>query len=306
MANTTSGTVTFDKTFSVDEIINEAYERIGSQVTSGYQLKTARRSLNILFQEWGNRGLHYWEVAETNIDLIEGQAEYTFYRASGDGTSSVTTAPASVYGVADILEATLRSDRTATGQSDSALTKIARSAYSALSSKLSKGTPSQYFVQRFVDKTTLTVYPTADSSNASKDLHFYYVKRVQDADATYTDATDVPYRFVPCMVSGLAFYLAQKFNPQLVQQMKLLYEDELTRALAGDGSSASTYITPKNYYPNIQEEKMKKWLAQTIIKGITNPKTNKPLYAAVGAVTAAKIAYQKAYGKFKQKKKDKE
>ena len=251
MANTTSGTVTFDKTFSVDEIINEAYERIGSQVTSGYQLKTARRSLNVLFQEWGNRGLHYWEVAETNIDVIEGQAEYTFYRASGDGTSSVTTAPASVYGVADILEATLRSDRTATGQSDSSLTKIARSAYSALSSKLSKGTPSQYFVQRFVDKTTLTVYPTSDSSNASKDIHIYYVKRLQDADATYTDATNIPYRFVPCMVSGLAFYLAQKFNPQLVQQMKLLYEDELARALAEDGSSASTYITPKNYYPNI-------------------------------------------------------
>ena len=251
MANTTSGTVTFDKTFSVDEIINEAYERIGSQVTSGYQLKTARRSLNVLFQEWGNRGLHYWEVAETNIDVIEGQAEYTFYRASSDGTSSVTTAPASVYGVADILEATLRSDRTETGQSDSSLTKIARSAYSALSSKLSKGTPSQYFVQRFVDKTTLTVYPTSDSTNASKDIHIYYVKRLQDADATYTDATNIPYRFVPCMVSGLAFYLAQKFNPQLVQQMKLLYEDELARALAEDGSSASTYITPKNYYPNI-------------------------------------------------------
>ena len=251
MANTTSGTVTFDKTFAVDEIIQEAYERIGISAVSGYQLKTARRSLNVLFQEWGNRGLHYWEVAETNIDVIEGQAEYTFYRASGDGTSSVTTAPASVYGVADILEATLRSDRTATGQSDSSLTKIARSAYSALSSKLSKGTPAQYFVQRFVDKTTLTVYPTSDSTNASKDIHIYYVKRLQDADATYTDATNIPYRFVPCMVSGLAFYLAQKFNPQLVQQMKLLYEDELARALAEDGSSASTYITPKNYYPNI-------------------------------------------------------
>jgi len=251
MANTTSGTVTFDKTFAVDEIIQEAYERLGISAVSGYQLKSARRSLNVLFQEWGNRGLHYWEVAETNIDVIEGQAEYTFYRASGDGTSSTTTAPASVYGVADILEATLRSDRTSTSQSDSSLTKIARSAYSALSSKLSKGTPSQYFVQRFVDKTTLTVYPTSDSSNASKDIHIYYVKRIQDADATYTDATDVPYRFVPCMVSGLAFYLAQKFNPQLVQQMKLLYEDELTRALAEDGSSASTYITPKNYYPSI-------------------------------------------------------
>jgi len=254
MANTTSGTVTFDKTFAVDDIIAESYERIGLQATSGNQLRAARRSLNILFQEWGNRGLHYWEVGDTNIDLIEGQAEYTFYRASGDGTSSVTvggTSGSSTYGIADILEATYRSGRTETTQADSTLTKIARSAYSALSNKLSKGTPSQYFVQRFVDKTTLTLYPTPDSTNASKDVHMFFVKRIQDADATYTDATDVPYRFVPCMCSGLAFYLAQKFNPQLVQQMKLLYEDELTRALAEDGSSASTYITPKNYYPNI-------------------------------------------------------
>jgi len=79
MANTTSGTVTFDKTFAVDEIIQEAYERIGISAVSGYQLSTARRSLNVLFQEWGNRGLHYWEVGDTNIDLVEGQAEYIFY-----------------------------------------------------------------------------------------------------------------------------------------------------------------------------------------------------------------------------------
>ena len=249
MANTTSGTVTFDKGFAVDDIIAEAYERIGSQVTSGYQLKTARRSLNILFQEWGNRGLHYWEVAETNIDLIEGQAEYTFYRSSDDGTSSSTNASSNVYGVADILEATIRTNRTATTQADSALTKIDRSTYSALANKLTKGTPAQYFVQRFIDKTTLTVYPTADSTNASKDLHFYYVKRIQDADSTYTDATDVPYRFVPCMVSGLAFYLAQKFAPDRIQAMKMYYEDEFARALSEDGSSTSVHITPKTYYP---------------------------------------------------------
>jgi hypothetical protein len=250
MANTTSGTVTFDKTFAVEEIIEEAYERIGVQVSSGYQLKTARRSLNILFQEWGNRGIHYWEVGEANIDLIEGQAEYNFFRATGDGTSAVTN-PADTYGVADVLEATLRSNRTQTTQADSSLTKISRATYSALSSKLSKGTPAQFFVQRFVDKTTITVYPTADSSNASKDLHFYFLKRIQDVDGTYTDATDLPYRFVPCMVSGLAFYLSQKVNPQLTQTMKLYYEDELARALSEDGSAASTYITPKNYYPNI-------------------------------------------------------
>jgi hypothetical protein len=247
MANTTSGTTTFDKTFAIDEIIEEAYERIGSQVSSGYQLKTARRSLNIMFQEWGNRGLHYWEVGETDIDLIEGQAEYNFFRATSDGTSAVTT-PADTYGVADVLEATLRTSRTAEGQADSALTKIDRSTYSAQANKLSKGTPSKYFVQRFIDKTTITVYPTADASNAAKTVHFFFLKRIQDVDTTYTDATDVPYRFVPCMVSGLAFYLAQKFNPQLVQQMKALYEDELARALSEDGSSTSVHITPRIYY----------------------------------------------------------
>jgi len=247
MSNTTSGTVTFDKTFSVDEVIEEAYERIGIQDLTGFQLKSARRSLNIMFQEWGNRGLQYWEVAETNIDLIEGQAEYTFYRASSDGTSSTTVAPAGVYGVADVLEATYRTGRTETTQADTAMTKISRSTYSAIANKLTKGQPTQYFVQRLLDKTTITFYPTPDSTAASKDAHIYYIKRIQDVD-DYTDANDVPYRFVPCMVSGLAFYLSQKNKPELTQQQKLLYEDELNRALVEDGSSTSTYITPQSYY----------------------------------------------------------
>jgi hypothetical protein len=253
MANTTSGTVTFDKTFAVDEIIEEAYERIGLQSVSGYQLKTARRSLNVMFQEWGNRGLHYWEVGDTNIDLVEGQAEYIFYRATGDGTSATTaggTSGTSTYGIADVLEATYRTGRGTTSEADSTLTKTDRSTYSGLANKLSKGTPSRYFVQRFVDKTTVTLYPTPDSTAASKDVHFFFVKRIQDADATYTDATDVPYRFVPCMASGLSFYLAQKYAPQRVQELKLLYEDELKRALAEDGSATSTYITPESYYPS--------------------------------------------------------
>ena len=88
MANTTSGTTTFDKTFSIDEIIEDAFERIGLNSVAGYQMKSARRSLNILFQEWGNRGIHYWEIDELDLDLIEGQAEYNFFRSSGDGTSA--------------------------------------------------------------------------------------------------------------------------------------------------------------------------------------------------------------------------
>ena len=240
MANTTSGTTTFDKTFAIDEIIEEAYERIGMQGVSGNQLRLARRSLNIMFQEWGNRGLHYWEVANNSFTLVDGQAEYTMFRSTGDGTSSATA----VYGVDDVLEAVYRN----ASNVDSPLTKINRSTYQGLSNKTSEGTPTQYFVQRFIDKVTVTLYLTPGSSQAGHTVNYYYVKRIQDA-GSYTNATDVPYRFVPCMASGLAFYLAQKFNPQLVQQMKLLYEDELNRALQEDGSSSSSYITPKTYYP---------------------------------------------------------
>ena len=242
MANTTSGTTTFDKTFAIDEIIEEAYERIGLQSVSGNQLRQARRSLNIMFQEWGNRGLHYWEVANNSITLVDGQAEYTMFRSTGDGTSSTTA----VYGVDDVLEAVYRNSSSV----DTPLTKINRSTYQGLSNKISEGTPSQYIVQRFIDKVTITLYLTPGSSEAGNFINYYYVKRIQDV-GDYTNATDVPYRFVPCMASGLAYYLSQKFKPELTQQMKLLYEDELQRALAEDGSSSSSYITPKTYYPNV-------------------------------------------------------
>ena len=242
MANTTSGTTTFDKTFAIDEIIEEAYERIGLQSVSGNQLRQARRSLNIMFQEWGNRGLHYWEVANNSITLVDGQAEYTMFRSTGDGTSSTTA----VYGVDDVLEAVYRNSSSV----DTPLTKINRSTYQGLSNKTSEGTPSQYFVQRFIDKVTITLYLTPGSTEAGNFINYYYVKRIQDG-GDYTNATDVPYRFVPCMASGLAYYLSQKFKPELTQQMKLIYEDELQRALAEDGSSSSSYITPKTYYPNV-------------------------------------------------------
>ena len=246
----TSGTTTFESGFAIDDIIQEAYDRVGIRSVSGYQLKSARRSLNIMFQEWANRGLHYWEIDKTNIDLVEGQAEYKFFRSSDDGTSATTSPTNGIYGVDDILEAALRNNRATTNQSDSALTKINRSTYSGLSNKLSKGAPSQYYVQRFIDHTLLTVYPTPDTTNAAKDLAIYFVKRIQDAGA-YSNTADVPYRFMPCMVAGLSYYLSQKNSPQLVQQMKLLYEDELQRALAEDGSSSSTFITPQAYYPNV-------------------------------------------------------
>ena len=242
MANTTSGTSTFEKGFSISDIIEEAYERIGIQGVSGYQLKGARRSLNIMFQEWANRGLHYWEVGNNSITLVDGQATYTIYRSTSDGTSDATA----IYGVDDILEASYRNASSV----DTPLTKINRSTYQALANKTSEGTPSQYFVQRFIDKITITLYLTPGSTEAGNFLNFYYVNRIQDAGA-YTNDVDVPYRFVPCMIAGLAYYLGVKFAPDRVQMLKMLYEDELNRALTEDGSSSSSFITPKTYYPNV-------------------------------------------------------
>ena len=242
MANTTSGTATFEKGFSISDIVEEAYERIGIQGVSGYQLKGARRSLNIMFQEWANRGLHYWEVGNNSITLVDGQSTYTIYRSTADGTSDATA----IYGVDDILEASYRNASSV----DTPLTKINRSTYQALANKTSEGTPSQYFVQRFIDKITITLYLTPGSTEAGNFLNFYYVSRIQDAGA-YTNDVDVPYRFVPCMIAGLAYYLGIKFAPDRVQMLKMLYEDELNRALTEDGSSSSSFITPKTYYPNV-------------------------------------------------------
>ena len=312
MANTTSGSYVFDKNLSIDEIIEDAYERIGMQGVSGYQLKTAKRSLNILFSEWGNRGLQFWEVKNQNVTLVDGQSVYTFFRSPADGTSdginttlsaginatAVTIGVASVTGFAtsgvitigteqisytgisslnltgctrgingstaathstsdavlqfsidmtDIQEADYRVKSTSV---DTPMTKISRSQYQGFSNKTDKGLPTQYWVQRFIDKVTMTLYLTPGAAQDGNYINFYYTKRIDDVGA-YTNATDVPYRFIPCMISGLAYYLAVKYAPQRVQELKLLYEDELLRAEDEDGSSNSTYISPKIYYPGI-------------------------------------------------------
>ena len=242
MANTTSGTATFEKGFSIADIVEEAYERIGIQGVSGYQLKGARRSLNILFQEWANRGLHYWEIANNDITLVNGQSVYTMFRSTADGTSDATA----VYGVEDVLEASYRNS----DNIDFPLTKINRSEYQSFSNKSETGVPTQYFVQRFIDKITITLYLTPGTSEAGNKINYYYAKRIQDA-GDYTNDADVPYRFVPCMVTGLAYYLSIKFAPERVQVLKMLYEDELQRALQEDGSSTSSFITPKTYYEGL-------------------------------------------------------
>jgi len=226
----TSGTTSFD--LSIEEIIQEAYERCGMTTTSGHSLKSARTSLNLLFAEWANRGIHLWKVALHENALVSGQAEY-----------SVSA------GVSDVLEAFISSTAAASdgaSTQDVSLTKIDRSAYAALPNKLATGQPSQYYVER---ETTPKIYLyQAPDLNTYTTLKYYVIKRIEDA-GSYTNEADVVFRFLPCMVAGLAYYLAMKNAPQLVQQNKLIYEDQLKRALDEDGQRASTYITPQSFYP---------------------------------------------------------
>jgi hypothetical protein len=233
----TSGTTAFDLT--IDDIIEEAYERTGVRGTrTGYQLKNARRSLNILFAEWGNRGIHLWKIKQATVPLVEGQAEYNY-------ASDNTNFPQDIN---DVLEAFVRDNTTATAPVDTTLTKIDRSDYAALPNKLSKGTPSQYYVDR---QTAPSVYlyqtPSSSFSGSNYQLKFYYIARIEDTGA-YTNTADVAYRFIPCMIAGLAYYLAMKNSPELVQGLKLVYEDELKRALDEDGSRTSLYISPQTFY----------------------------------------------------------
>ena len=233
----TSGTTTFD--LPIDEIIEEAYERTGLRGNrTGYQLKSARRSLNIMFSEWGNRGVHLWKVKQATIPLVEGQAEYNY---ANDNTNFPQD-------ISDVLEAFVRNNTTATAPVDTTLTKIDRSAYAALANKLSKGTPSQYYVQRTVAPSIfLFQTPSSSFSGSNFQLKFFYVARIQDAGA-YTNESDVVYRFIPCMTAGLSFYLSLKYSPETVQANKLIYEDEFKRALDEDGQRTSTFITPQTFY----------------------------------------------------------
>ena len=233
----TSGTTSFD--LNIDDIIEEAFERTSVRGSrTGYQLKSARRSLNILFSEWGNRGVHLWKVKSATIPLVQGQDEYNYANDNANFPQDIN----------DVLEAYVRNNTTATAPVDTTLTKIDRSDYAALPNKLSQGTPSQYYVERTV-APSIYLYQTAGSSfsGSNYQLKFYYIARIEDAGA-YTNTADITYRFIPCMTAGLAYYLSMKYSPELIQPLKLVYEDELQRALQEDGQRTSLYISPQTFY----------------------------------------------------------
>jgi len=223
----TSGTTSFN--LDIDDVIEESFERCGIRNTKGYDLKSSRRSLNLLFSEWGNRGIHLWKVELKNQLLTAGTITYT------------TPSDCS-----DVLEAYVSTSESITSSTqDISLTKIDRSAYAGLPNKGQTGQPSQYYVDRQTTPT-ISLYLAPDA-NTYTYLKYYYIQRIQDA-GSYTNQADLPYRFLPCMVSGLSFYLSQKYAPDRIQGLKLLYEDELERALQEDGQRTSLYITPFTYF----------------------------------------------------------
>ena len=237
----TSGVSEFNP--QIDDIIEEAFERTGvSGTRTGYQLRSARRSLNIMFQEWANRGVHLWKIKLAKIPLVEGQAEYNFASDSENFPQDLDT----------VLEAYYRNNSDATAPQDIALTKIDRSAYSATPNKLAKGTPSQYYVERKLNPS-IFLYTTPSSSVSSTttpsnfQFCFYYLAKIQDA-GSYNFTSDVVNRFYPCMMSGLAYYLSQKYSPAMSQELERRYESELLRALDADNQGTSTFISPQTFY----------------------------------------------------------
>jgi hypothetical protein len=224
-----SGTTAFN--LNIDEVIDEAYERCSLSTQSGYDLKRARRNLNLLFSEWGNRGVHLWKVELNEAALVAGQPNYT--------------TPAAV---SDVLEAFISTTNAAGNNintQDVSLTKIDRSAYAALPNKYATGQPSQYYVDRQITPI-INLYQAPDASTYTT-LKYYSINRIEDAGA-YGNTPDTPYRFLPCMVAGLAYYLSFMKAAEKTQMLKLAYEDEMKRALDEDGSRTSLYISPQTFF----------------------------------------------------------
>jgi hypothetical protein len=216
----TSDSRNFD--LDVGEIIEEAYERCGLEMRTGYDARTARRSLNLMFADWANRGLNMWTVTQATKAITSGTASYAF-----DAT------------YVDLLEVVLRNSSGV----DYTLSQMSRGEYLTTPNKASTGQPSQYFFDRQTIPT-ITLWSTPD---ASYTLVYYYVSRIQDADAMINNA-DAPFRFLPCMVAGLAYYLAMKKAPERVQLLKSVYEEEFQRAAAEDANSTPLKLTPSMAY----------------------------------------------------------
>jgi len=216
----TSSSVDFE--IDVAEYIEEAFERCGIEVRTGYDLRTARRSMNLLFADWANRGLNQWTITQRTQALTANDVDYTL------GAD-----------VIDILSMVVRRSGT-----DFSMTRISRDDYINLPTKTTTGRPSQFFLDRQITPN-LKIWSAPE--NSTDVLIYDALTRIQDVDAS-VNTVDVPFRFYPCLTAGLAYYLAMKRAPDRIKILKAVYEEEFERAAAEDRDRASLSLTPSTTY----------------------------------------------------------
>ena len=215
-----SGSTNFEP--NVTEFIEEAFERCGLELRTGYDLKMARRSINFLLAEWANRGLNQWTIEQATQTVTEGTSSYTLNS-----------------NIIDILDVVLR--RTINNvQTDISMNRVSRSEYINIHNKNTKARPSQFFLDK-LSTPSLKIWPAPE--NSTDVLVFNKLVRMDDADEA-TNTMDMPFRFFPCFVAGLAYYISQKRSPQLTPQLKSIYEEEFRRAADQDEDRASFRVRP--------------------------------------------------------------
>jgi len=220
----TSGTTAFNMDFT--EIAEEAWERAGREMRSGYDLRTARRSMNLMTIEWQNRGINLWTIDEGTVSLVSGTAQYTL--------------PADTV---DLLEQVIRTG-SGTTQQDLTINRISVSTYASIPNKTTTGRPIQFWIERLVDAPKINVWPVPDSNDYT--FKYWRMRRIEDAGAGVQTA-DMPFRFLPCLVAGLAYHIAMKVPElaQRVQMLKAAYEEEFDRAASEDRVKTNARFVPR-------------------------------------------------------------
>ena len=221
--------VSGSKDFELDvaDYVEEAFERCGLELRTGYDLKTATRSLNLMLAEWSNRGLNQWTVAQKTIPMV---ADTTVYDV--DSTTPTATI--------DVLDVFIRETIGGTA-TDVPLSRMSRAEYSHVATKSTTGKPNQFYVNKLLSPT-ITVWPAPDKSSTYT-IYVNALTRMDDADAG-ANTMQVPFRFYPCLAAGLAYYIALKKAPDRVQMLKSMYEEEFDRALSQDEERASFRVAP--------------------------------------------------------------
>lgn len=223
---TTSGTTAFDMDFT--EIAEEAWERAGREMRSGYDLRTARRSMNLMTIEWQNRGINMWTIEDGTVNLTQGTSQYAL--------------PSDTI---DLLEHQIRTNSgNANTQSDLTISRISVSTYASIPNKLSQGRPIQMYVERLRDAPVVNVWPVPNNDDYV--LYYWRMRRIQDAGSGVQTA-DMNFRFFPCLVAGLAYHIAMKV-PELVDRipmLKAVYDEQFDMAAGEDREKTSARFVPR-------------------------------------------------------------